>query len=129
MRGITPDLRESARALRRHATPAERVLWDRLRRRQLEGLKFRRQHAVGSYIIDFFCPEARLGIELDGNHHYEREQHAYDRRRTDHLEAFGYRMLRFSNEEVLNETETVLTRIKEAVWDSIPPSELDQSRS
>jgi very-short-patch-repair endonuclease len=98
-----------ARQLRRNATDAEIRLWSRLRRKQLAGFRFRRQHPLGSYIVDFFCPEARLIVEVDGGQHGE--ENAHDARRTEWLEARGYRVVRFWNNEVLSNTDGVLTTI------------------
>src|SRR5438876_12095670 len=98
-----------AKRLRRDETDAERKLWMRLRDRQLNGLKFRRQQPIGRYIVDFFCPESRLVIELDGGHHTL--QIGADQRRTDFLTKAGYRVLRFWDNEVLTEPEAVLQRI------------------
>ena len=108
-------LLERARALRREATDAERLLWSLLRNRQFLGLKFRRQHPLGGYILDFYCHEARLGVELDGGQHAEPEQAAYDAQRTRDLEGFGVRVVRFWNHEVLKEPEAVLGAIMEVV--------------
>ena len=107
-RGIVASGR--ARQLRRNATDAEIRLWSRLRRKQLAGFRFRRQHSLGSYIVDFFCPEARLLIvEVDGGQHGE--ENAHDARRTEWLEASGYRVVRFWNNVVLSNTDGVLTAI------------------
>jgi adenine-specific DNA-methyltransferase len=102
-----------ARNLRQKLTDAERVLWARLRRRQLAGFKFRRQHVIGSYICDFACPEAGLVIELDGSQHVDAA--AYDERRDRFLRARGFRVLRFWNNLVLTETESVMETIFEAI--------------
>lgn len=106
-RGIVAS--DRARQLRRNATDAEIRLWSRLRRKQLAGFRFRRQHPLGSYIVDFFCPEARLIVEVDGGQHGE--ENAHDARRTEWLEARGYRVARFWNNEVLSNTDGVLTAI------------------
>src|SRR2546425_3694740 len=95
----------------------------RLRDRQLNGLKFRRQQPIGRYIVDFFCPESRLVIELDGGHHTL--QIGADQRRTDFLTKAGYRVLRFWDNEVLTEPEAVLQRILDAV-NSTHPNPLPQ---
>src|SRR5436309_2363151 len=95
--------------LRRNDTDAERKLWMRLRDRQLNGLKFRRQQPIGRYIVDFFCPEQRLVIELDGGHHADQIQ--ADKRRTESLTKAGYRVLRFWDNDVLTNTEAVLQQI------------------
>jgi very-short-patch-repair endonuclease len=103
-----------ARDLRKNATDAETVLWRRLRRRGLDGFKFRRQEPVGAYIVDFLCSEARLVVELDGGGHDAEDQRRYDVRRTDVLEQFGLRVLRFWNNDVHRNIEEVLLTILEA---------------
>ncbi|HEX7599855.1 MAG TPA: endonuclease domain-containing protein, partial [Polyangia bacterium] len=85
------------RALRGRATDAERLLWRLLRMRQFLGLKFRRQHPLGRYIVDFYCAERRLAVELDGGQHFTVEGQAYDRRRTAYLAALGIRVVRFTS--------------------------------
>ncbi len=105
--------RDRARSLRQAGTEAERRLWRRLRNGQLKGVKFRRQHPVGLYIVDFFCLEARLVVELDGGQHDLGAEQRRDRQRTRYLEGLGYRVLRFSNNDVLSDTDTVLQRIEQ----------------
>jgi very-short-patch-repair endonuclease len=102
-----------ARTLRKDPTHAERVLWQRLRRRQLAGFKFRRQHSVGPYICDFACLEASIVVELDGSQHAE--QSDYDMRRDTFLRSRGFRVLRFWNNDVLVRTEVILETIYEAL--------------
>src|SRR5688572_26068980 len=104
-----PGTRERARRLRRDQTDAERRLWYRLRDRQIVEAKFRRQHPIGPYIADFCCPDRMLVVELDGGQHAETTAH--DRRRIEFLERQGYRIVRFWANEVLQETDGVLTRI------------------
>ena len=104
-----------ARRLRRRQTDAESRLWHHLRARRLGGRKFRRQHTIDKYIVDFYCDEARLVIELDGGGHNEPGQRDYDRQRTVALEELGLRVLRFWNDEVLLQTELVLAVILEAL--------------
>ena len=99
----------SARRLRRNQTDAERVLWFRLRDRRLNGLKFRRQMPIKSYVVDFCCESARLVIEIDGGQHVERR--AEDEKRTFDLETYGYLVLRFWNNEVLKNIDGVLETI------------------
>ncbi|WP_404600978.1 endonuclease domain-containing protein [Dyella lipolytica] len=104
-------------------TDAEHLLWRYLRNRQLLGWKFRRQHEIDRYIIDFVCTEAGLIVELDGGQHAERM--ASDADRTRRLEAMGYRVLRFWNNDVLTNSEAVLEVILEAVASAAPhPSPL-----
>jgi adenine-specific DNA-methyltransferase len=102
-----------ARNLRQNLTDAECLLWSRLRRRQVAGLKFRRQHMIGPYICDFVCPEAAVVIELDGSQHLDAT--SYDSRRDDFLRERGFRVLRFWNGQVLSDTESVMETIFEAL--------------
>lgn len=113
IRGTTPQIEAAARELRKTMTPAERVLWQALRRGQIGGLAFRRQHPVGPFVLDFFCPARKLAVELDGGVHLDRKD--YDAARTKRLEAYGYQVLRFENEAVLNDLDTVLRRIAQAI--------------
>ena len=97
-------------ALRRRQTDAEALLWRHLRRVQL-GVRFRRQHPIAGYIVDFYCDEARLAVELDGGGHAELGQWRYDRVRTELLERIGVKLLRFWNTDVLGNTDGVLETI------------------
>ncbi len=124
VRGVPRPVAEASQNLRRRMTPAERALWKSLRDRRLDDLKFRRQYALGSYILDFCCPSHRLVIEVDGSVHDEPEQRARDEARSELLAAFGYRVLRFRNDEVLGEHETVLNRIRDAATSDLPSQPL-----
>ena len=104
-------LLDLCRRLRTNCTQAEALLWRLLRARQLAGVKFRRQHQFGPYVLDFYSHEARLAVELDGDVHAQPERVARDAERTVFLEGQGLTVLRFSNTEVLQETEAVLTRL------------------
>ena len=95
-----------ARKLRSQSTDAERLLWSKLRSRQVDGWKFRRQVPLGRYIVDFLCEDARLIVELDGGQHSEAL--AYDANRTEWLNEKGYRLVRFWNNEALNNMVGVL---------------------
>ncbi|MBI1756329.1 MAG: endonuclease domain-containing protein [Fimbriimonas ginsengisoli] len=99
-----------ARTLRRDATKAERFLWGRLRRSSFPGIRWRRQQAIGPYIADFYCPAARLIVEIDGWSHDGRDR--YDDSREAGLMALGHKVMRFSNSEVLSRLDSV----EEAVW-------------
>ena len=101
------------RSLRRAQTDAERLLWSRLRRRQVGGFKFRRQHQIGLYICDFASPDGKLIIELDGSQHAERV--AYDDQRDSFLRSAGYRVLRFWNADVLAGLDNIVETIFEAL--------------
>ncbi|WP_420456345.1 endonuclease domain-containing protein [Rubrivirga sp.] len=100
--------------LRTDGTPAEAALWRRLQRRQLGGLRFRRQFGVGPYVLDFYCPAARLAVELDGAVHDDPARAAYDATRTHHLARVGVRVIRFENRRVFDEPDAVLAAIAEA---------------
>jgi very-short-patch-repair endonuclease len=106
-----PRLLQYARELRHPQTPAEQKLWSRLRNRQLNGYKLRRQHPIERFIIDFYCDEAKLCIEVDGDSHAE--QIEYDQARTAYLNELGYTVIRFTNREVFNQCEAVLQHIAE----------------
>jgi very-short-patch-repair endonuclease len=93
-------LRDRARAMRRKMTQAEVKLWSRIRGDQIGGLRFRRQHAIGPFIADFFCPAKRLIIEVDGDSHFEPEQGQYDKHRTSYFAELGLHELRFTNPDV-----------------------------
>ena len=117
-RGVTwPSLN---RKLRRESTDAERLLWRYLRGRQLAGAKFRRQHQFGPYILDFYCPDHNLAIEADGGQHYSDDGEAKDAARTRYLEASGIRVLRFTNLEILQQTDAVVEAICRALGDPSP---------
>lgn len=106
----TPATLHCAIELRKTPTLAEAKLWARLRGNQLEGISFRRQHAIGPYIVDFCSPRQKLVIELDGSQHMQ--QAAYDAQRTAFLQSQGYSVLRFWNNEVMNDVESVLRAIQ-----------------
>jgi ATP-dependent helicase HrpA/adenine-specific DNA-methyltransferase len=105
-----------ARNLRATPTDAEMRLWSHLRRKQLHGLRFRRQHPMGIYIVDFFCADAKLIIEVDGGQHADEGD-----RRAAWLEGRGYRVIRFWNNEVLNNIDGVLLAIAELARTAPPP--------
>jgi len=108
-----PLQKSRARKLRENQTDVERKLWSQLRDRHFNGVKFRRQHPIGRFIVDLCCVERRLVAELDGGQHAE--QNAADERRTRILERRGFRVLRSWNNEVLDNLEGVLERISEAM--------------
>jgi len=107
--------KEFRKDLRNSLTAAEAVLWRSLKNRQLLGKKFRRQASIGRYIVDFYCPEARLVIELDGERHFSPTIEEHEAQRTKYLETEGLRIIRFENKELLEDIDAVLETIKEAV--------------
>src|SRR5262245_52801173 len=106
---------ERRKELRNSPTIAETVLWNHLKDRQLEGLKFRRQSSVGPYIVDFFCPEKRVVVELDGARHFGPAAGDYDDRRTRYLEERGIKVIRFENRRLYKDLEGVLEEIRRMV--------------
>jgi len=122
MKGYSTLGRNQARKLRRTFTDAELRLWLLLRRRNLKDFKFRRQHPLGPYIVDFICLEHRLVIEVDGSQH--QEQIPYDSKRTGDLEAAGYRVLRFWDNDVLLKTDDVMQVIYQALQTTPHPNPL-----
>lgn len=113
-------MKEFARALRKNQTEAERLMWSRLRNRQLLNCKFRRQQTIGPYIADFLCLEPKLIIELDGGQHADQQQ--YDELRSQYLQQMGYRVVRFWNNEVLQELDAVLEAIRLVVVNTPSPA-------
>src|SRR5688500_2907044 len=107
--GASRELEDAARAMRRQPMRAEEVLWGALQRKQVAGLKFRRQHPVDRFVLDFYCPSHKLVIEVDGGVHDQQPER--DAERTKALEAYGYRVLRFRNEQVLQELPEVVQEI------------------
>jgi very-short-patch-repair endonuclease len=110
-------LRDRARTLRKNQTDAEIRLWKLLRAKRLDSWKFRRQYPIGSYIVDFACPSARLIVEADGSQHAE---NGYDVRRDAWLASQGWRVIRFWNNHILNDTESVLTAVYDALSAPLP---------
>lgn len=117
---IYPPLLQAARELRQPQTPAETKLWSRLRDRQLDDLKIRRQHPIERFIIDFYCAEAKLCIEIDGDSHADQVE--YDQARTEYLNERGYTVIRFTNREVWHQLDAVLQAIADECRRLIPPS-------
>jgi len=107
-----PSTFRYAKELRNRMTFAEKILWVELRNRKLSNLKFRRQHSIMRYILDFYCHQAKLGIELDGKYHEDKAQQLYDKNRTENLALHNIEIIRFTNEEVINDLQSVLLKIK-----------------
>jgi very-short-patch-repair endonuclease len=110
--GALAETKARAAELRKNMTTAEKVLWQQLRNRKFGGLKFRRQHPVDIFIIDFYCHERKLAIEVDGEIHNQVDQKEWDENRSFELNEFGIQILRFSNEDVISHTEKVVDSIK-----------------
>lgn len=110
-----PALTERARELRREQTRAEEILWRALRGRRLAGLKFRRQHPFGRFVLDFYCAEHPLAVEVDGSVHARPTQIAHDAARTRYLRERGLRVVRFNNDEIEANLDAVLRQILDSV--------------
>jgi very-short-patch-repair endonuclease len=107
-----PELHTFRTELRKHLTPAEARFWTIVKSSKLDGRKFRRQHSVGRYILDFYCPAERLGIELDGNVHFHDAAREYDYERKLFLEHFGIKVIRFENKLVFDDEEFVIRNVQ-----------------
>lgn len=109
--GARPNIFGKAKELRSRMTPAEIILWDKVRNKQILGLRFRRQHPISQFIVDFYCHQARLVIEIDGDIHQLPEVKERDDGRTFELEKFGLKVIRFKNDEVINNLPKVIYEI------------------
>jgi len=107
------NLKKYRKALRNKGTSAEAFLWTQLSKSKFEGRKFRRQHSIGNYIVDFFCPSERLIIELDGDVHLNATAEEKDQKRTQYLENLDYKVIRFENKMVFDNLQSVLMEIKD----------------
>ena len=105
------ELKDNRKNLRSNLTPAEIRLWKCLQSKKLDGKKFRRQHSVGNYIVDFYCPEQRIAIELDGDIHFNPVNEQYDFKRDEYLKSLGIEVLRFKNSDVFEKIDFVLNEI------------------
>ncbi len=106
-------LKRYSQELRKNMTDAERLLWSRLRKKQLKDCQFYRQRIIGNYIVDFYCPKSRLIIEVDGGQHYQNEGSERDKERDEYMKNLGMRILRVSDREVLQNLNGVVGRIYE----------------
>jgi len=107
------NLKTLSRNLRKNMTDAEILLWSKIRRKQLRGYQFYRQRIIGNYIVDFYCPKAKLVIEVDGGQHYFDKQKAIDKSREIYLSENGLKVLRFNNLDILQNIDGVLEYIDE----------------
>jgi very-short-patch-repair endonuclease len=125
---VSSKLRSNARALRKNSTDAERILWSELRDHRLNGASFRRQVPIATYIADFVCHAAKLVIELDGGQHFSDAQEVADIRRSAIIEAKGFRVLRFTNHDVITNRAGVLQTIVTSIGASTPTLTLPRKR-
>jgi very-short-patch-repair endonuclease len=119
------EIQEVARTLRQQMTPAENLLWQHLRRKQIDSARFRRQHPIGYFVVDFYCAEHRLIVEVDGDVHIAQDD--YDKARTEWLAEQGYRVIRFSNQQVHQQMSAVLEAIRSACADPVQCEEKSES--
>jgi very-short-patch-repair endonuclease len=112
MEQYDPKLKSPSRQLRNKSTEAEILLWSKIRFRQLKNLLFYRQKPLGGYIVDFYCPKAKLVLEVDGAQHYEKDALEYDRVRDEYLKNLGLTVLRFTNLDVIDNIEGVIEVIE-----------------
>jgi len=110
-----PSLKDRRKGLRKNQTDAERAFWAHVRNRRFHGMRFLRQYSVGPYILDFYCPQMRVAIELDGGQHNRPEGSKYDVERSEYLRDHGIDVLRFWDHEVLQNMQGVLARVEERV--------------
>lgn len=101
-------LKEHSQRLRREMTDAEKMLWRKIRRKQLKGYQFFRQKPIGGYIVDFYCPKARLVIEVDGGQHYEGDNKVRDKKREAELKAIGFKVIRYTNLDIIKNLNNVV---------------------
>lgn len=127
--GNYPLLKDFAKANRKNPTDAEIALWQQLRNRNIDGFKFRRQHPVAGFIPDFVCLDAKLVIEIDGGYHSKEDQQKYDEARTAWLNDYQYRILRFTNEEVMNNMNHILQQIREKLSEKTVQSSQSEAGS
>lgn len=113
--GAPPQIIARAKELRSKMTTAESCFWSLVSNNRLRGYKFRRQHPIAGYIVDFYCHELRLAIEIDGGIHLEKEVMQYDEIREHDLTLLGIKVLRFTNEQVQNESEQVLNSVEKCI--------------
>jgi very-short-patch-repair endonuclease len=109
------EMLERRRYLRNHATRAERMLWERLKGKGLSEYKFRRQHSIGHYILDFYCPELKLAIEVDGESHDNEKAKIYDKEREDEIKTYGIRFFRIKNEMIYNNLDLAVKNIEDFI--------------
>lgn len=110
--GAKADIFLNAARLRRNQTTSEKVLWEKLRKNQVNGHRFKRQHPIAYFVADFYCHNAKLVIELDGKYHDRTQRQLYDEERTRILNEFGLKILRFTDQQVFEDVEKVLSEIR-----------------
>lgn len=115
-KGATANVFDFARINRENPTKEEKILWEVLKDRKIERKKFRRQHPIGRFILDFYCHELKLAIEIDGGYHQKATQKEYDKERTELLENEGIVVIRFENQDITQDIEEVVNTIKNCIF-------------
>ena len=110
-------LKITRKKLRNNQTKSEQIIWNKLKWKQFLWLKFRRQHSIWRYILDFYCPEKKLAIEIDWENHAEEEQKEYDTMRTDFLNSAGIKVVRYTNEDIMKSIDWVLQDLTLKLWE------------
>ena len=105
------ETKEKRKVLRKNQTDAEKKIWAKVRNRQISGYKFFRQYGIGQYIVDFYCPQLKLAIEIDGGQHYTEDGQAADQQREEYMKSAGVKTIRFSNSDCLKNIEGVFKQI------------------
>ena len=113
--GATPEIKERAKALRKRMTCCEKILWQVLRKNKVRGCYFRRQHPISKFIVDFYCHELRLAVEIDGSYHALEQQQEHDSNRSAELENLGIKVIRFTNQAVIENIRKVERQMDEEV--------------
>ena len=126
--GAKPSVFEKANELRKNMTETEKILWCALRRKNLKGYRFRRQHPIDRFIVDFYCHKAKLVVEVDGKIHNKVQQKEYDVGRSVELEKFGLKVIRFTNDEVKSNLHEVISQIERQLYDEPEASSLQGRR-
>jgi very-short-patch-repair endonuclease len=117
--GANTKLHEFARQMRHHETECERLLWEKLNKKQLNGYRFRRQHPILYFVADFYCHKAKLIVEVDGGIHQLPNQYEYDKGRDFELSQFGLTVLRFTNRQILEEIDLVTNQIESFIQKTV----------
>ena len=117
--GASPNVFKNASKLRENMTETEKKLWEYLKTKPMK-YKFRRQHPIGGYILDFYCHKLSLSIEIDGGYHLKKEQKEKDKERTNYLSSIGISEIRFTNNEILNNFQQIIERINSILRGDIP---------
>ncbi|WP_262151974.1 endonuclease domain-containing protein [Chryseobacterium foetidum] len=126
-KGASGSSFSKAKSLRINETQTEKILWEKLRNNQFRGFKFRRQHPINLFIADFYCHQLKLIIEIDGQYHNFQEQIKKDRERTEILESNGLQVIRFSNNEIMEDLDKIISEINEKIDEILVSQNSNQS--